>query len=258
MREEDKSENVRILQDLIRFDTTNPPGNETPAAEYLKTVFDREGVPCEVVESEPGRGSFIATMNSGTEKPSLLLLSHLDVVPATEPQSWKHPPFSGELDDGWIYGRGAIDTKHLTAAEAMAMILLKRQGVKLNGSLKMAAFADEESGGTYGAKWIVEKHPEKVMADFIINEGGGQVVKTKKGPLYLVDAEEKGAVGIKIITRGRATHASVPELGISAVAKMSQVLAKIAQHRTRIRPSEMEVAHFVSLPLTAQFSPEEK
>lgn len=122
MNEEEKREAVKLFQDLLRFDTTNPPGNETPAAEFLKEFFDHEGIPCEVLESQPGRGNFIARMN-GESKPSLLFLSHLDVVAATQPQSWTHPPFSGELDNGWVYGRGAIDTKYLTAAQAMAMVL---------------------------------------------------------------------------------------------------------------------------------------
>ncbi len=235
--EENKQEVVRLLQDLIRFDTTNPPGNETPAAEFLKNVFDREGIPCEILASEPDRGSFLAHLDETSRKPSLLLLSHLDVVPATEIQSWKHPPFSGALDDGWIYGRGAIDTKYLTAAETMAMILLKRAGVKLKGTLKLAAVADEERGGNLGAGWLTAKLPSKVSADYVINEGGGLVLKTKTGPLYLVEAEEKGICWIKLTAKGVARHASIPELGVSAVAKMSEALARISRHRTKIKPS---------------------
>ena len=236
MQEDEKKEVVQLLRDLIRFDTTNPPGNETPAAHFLKEQFDREGIACEIIESQAGRGNLLANYN-GNGKPSLLLFSHLDVVPATKPESWRHPPFSGDLDNGWIYGRGAIDTKSLTAAQAMALILLKRQNVRLKGSLKMAAVADEERGSNYGARWLVEKYPDKVRADYVINEGGGFVAKTRKGPVYLVEAEEKGICWIKITAKGVAKHASIPELGVSAVAKMSEALAAIAQHRTRIKPS---------------------
>ncbi len=237
MLEEEKKEAVELLRRLIRFDTTNPPGNETPAAQFLKEEFDREGIFCEVVESQPGRGSFLAALDGGGGKPTLLLFSHLDVVPATAPESWKHPPFSGDLDDGWIWGRGAVDTKYLTAAETMAMILLRRQNIKLKGSLRLVAVADEERGSTFGTRWLVDNHPDKVRADYVINEGGGFVAKTRKGPVYLVEVEEKGICLIKMTTRGVAKHASVPELGVSAVARMSEALAKIAQHRTKIRPS---------------------
>jgi acetylornithine deacetylase/succinyl-diaminopimelate desuccinylase-like protein len=234
----ERKELVKLFQDLLRFDTTNPPGNETAAAEYLKRIFDREGIPCEVVESQPGRGNFIATLDGDSStKPRLLLLSHLDVVPATRVDAWKHPPFSGELDDGWVYGRGAIDTKYLTAAEAMAMILLKRSGARLKGGLRMAAVADEERGGNFGAGWLCSKHPEKMNADYVINEGGGLVFKTKTGPVYLVEAEEKGICWVKATTKGVAAHASIPELGDSAVARMSEALARIARYRTRPMPS---------------------
>ncbi len=238
MIDADRKDVVSLFQNLLRFDTTNPPGNETPAAEYLKRVFDREGIPCEVLESHPGRGNFIATLDGdGSTKPRLLLLSHLDVVPATRVDAWKHPPFSGELDDGWVYGRGAIDTKYLTAAEAMAMILLKRSGARLRGRVRMVAVADEERGGNFGASWLCDKHPEKVRADYIINEGGGLVFKTRSGPLYLVEAEEKGICWVKATTKGVAAHASIPELGDSAVARMSEALSRIARHRTKPMPS---------------------
>lgn len=238
MIDAEKRELVGLFQDILRFDTTNPPGNETPAAEYLKRVFDRESIPCEVIESQPGRGNFIATLDgNGSTKPRLLLLSHLDVVPATRVDAWKHPPFSGELDDGWVYGRGAIDTKYLTAAEAMAMILLKRSGARLKESLRMVAVADEERGGNFGAAWLCDKHPDKVKADYVINEGGGLVFKTKTGPVYLVEAEEKGICWVKATTKGVAAHASIPEQGDSAVARMSEALARIARYRTKPMPS---------------------
>jgi acetylornithine deacetylase/succinyl-diaminopimelate desuccinylase-like protein len=234
-----RKEVTTLLQDLIRFDTTNPPGNETPAADYLKHLFDREKIPCEVVESQHGRGNFLATMRGDEPGPTLMFLSHLDVVPATRVESWKHPPFSGALDEGWIYGRGAVDTKFLTAAEAMAMILLKRSGAKLKGTLKLAAVADEEQGGVHGADWLIKNHPGKVKADYVINEGAGVVFKTPKGPLYFVDTEEKGICWVKVTAKGKAAHASAPEMGDSAVAKMARVLTRVSEHRTKARPSEV-------------------
>jgi acetylornithine deacetylase/succinyl-diaminopimelate desuccinylase-like protein len=232
-----KKEALEMFQRLIRFDTTNPPGNETRAAEFLKELFDREDIPCEILESEPCRGNFVAQLKGKSAEPSLLLFSHLDVVPATDIHSWKFPPFSGTIEDGWIYGRGAVDTKYLTAAEAMAIILLNRSNIKLNGVLKLAAVADEERGGNYGTGWLLKEHPDKIRADYAINEGGGFVVKSRAGPLYLVEAEEKGICWIRLTARGAAGHASVPELGESAVERMCQALANIARHQPKPKPS---------------------
>jgi acetylornithine deacetylase/succinyl-diaminopimelate desuccinylase-like protein len=156
--DEIREEVTALLSDLIRINTTNPPGNETPAAKYLAETLEREGFECEVLESAPGRGNLITRLKGTGEKPSLLLLSHLDVV-AANPKEWSVNPFSGLVKDGFVWGRGAMDMKSMTAMEVMVMKLLKRRGVKLKGDVILAATADEERGGEYGAGWLVKNLP---------------------------------------------------------------------------------------------------
>ncbi|MEM2386384.1 MAG: M20/M25/M40 family metallo-hydrolase, partial [Candidatus Bathyarchaeia archaeon] len=170
-----EDEITALLSDLIRINTTNPPGDETRAAKYLAETLKREGFICEVFESAPGRGNIITRLKGTGEKPNLLLLSHLDVV-AANPKEWSVDPFSGLVKDGFVWGRGAVDMKSMTAMEVMVMKLLKRNRVKLKGDVILAATADEERGGEYGVGWLVHNHPEKVRADYVINEGGGQAV----------------------------------------------------------------------------------
>ena len=140
-----EEEITNLLSDLIRINTTNPPGNETEAAKYLAENLEKEGLKCELFESAPGRGSVITRLKGEKTKPSLLLLSHLDVV-AANPKEWSVDPFGGIIKDGFVWGRGAIDMKSMTAMEVMVMKLLKRNNVKLKGDVILAATADEEKG----------------------------------------------------------------------------------------------------------------
>lgn len=161
------------LQALIRLDTTNPPGNESKAARYLEGVLRREGFDPIFVESAPGRGNVLARLAGGDEPP-LMLLGHTDVV-AAEPEHWTHPPFSGALADGCVWGRGALDMKNMVAANLMVLLLLRREGVRLNRDLVFAATADEEAGkGNHGPGWIIDNRPELWDAPLIITEGGGR------------------------------------------------------------------------------------
>lgn len=141
-----KDEIVALLSDLIRINTTNPPGNETPAARFLAEKLEEDDLQCEVVESSEGRGNVITRIKGEGRKPSLLLLSHLDVVPAA-PEEWSVDPFSGTIKDGFVWGRGALDCKDLVAIEAVVMKLLARNGVKPKGDIIFAATSDEERGG---------------------------------------------------------------------------------------------------------------
>jgi acetylornithine deacetylase/succinyl-diaminopimelate desuccinylase-like protein len=158
-----------LLSDLIRINTTNPPGNEIEAARYLAKNMENEGFKCELFESAPGRGSVITRLKGSGDKPNLLLLSHLDVV-AANPKEWSVDPFAGVVKEGFVWGRGALDMKSMTAMEVMVMKLLKRNNVELKGDVILAATADEEKGGEAGAGWLVRNHPEKVRADYVINE----------------------------------------------------------------------------------------
>lgn len=228
-----REEVAGLLSELIRIDTTNPPGNETEAAEFLATSLEREGFTCETYESEPGRGSVITRLKGTGSKPSLLLLSHLDVVPANR-KEWSIDPFGGVIKDGFVWGRGAVDMKSMTAVEVMVMKLLKRNKVKLKGDIVLAATADEEKGGEKGAGWLVRNHPEKVDADYVINEGGGLAVPIDGKSMYTIQTAEKGILWLKIKAKGIPGHGSIPGAADNAILRMNRVVDKLADYRARI------------------------
>lgn len=222
-----------LLSDLIRINTTNPPGNETQAAKFLAETLEKEGFQCEVLESAPGRGNVITRLKGTGEKPSLLLLSHLDVV-AANPKEWSVDPFSGLVKDGFVWGRGAMDMKSMTAMEVMVMKLLKRNNVKLKGDVILAATADEEKGGEYGVGWLVRNHPGKVRADYVINEGGGQAIPINGKNIFTIQTAEKGILWFKVKAKGRPGHGSVPGAADNAILRMNRVVERLGNHRAPI------------------------
>ncbi|MCL4854940.1 MAG: M20/M25/M40 family metallo-hydrolase, partial [Bryobacteraceae bacterium] len=164
---------VEYLQALIRIDSSNPPGNESRVAEYLQTLANEHGIENELLGGDPERLNFIARLRgTGRERP-LLLMAHMDVVPA-ETEQWNAPPFSGEVRDGFIYGRGALDAKNLLAAHFAVLVELKRRSVKLKRDIILLAEADEEAGAS-GIRWLIENAYPKLDAEFAINEGGSAV-----------------------------------------------------------------------------------
>jgi len=229
---ENHAEVTRLLQGLIRIDTTNPPGNEGKAAEYLKTHFDSEGIDAEVL-GEPTRENVIAKIRGRTEKPRLLFESHTDVVPAVEAEAWTHPPFSAEIVDQWIYGRGAWDDKFDVAVQAMSLILLKRQNVTLNGALLFAGVADEEVSGR-GAEWLTKKVPEKVRAEYVVGEGGGPPIRVGKQRAYRITVGEKGLAWFKLTAKGKAGHGSIPTLGDNANIKMAKAFTNLSACKPKV------------------------
>lgn len=248
-----EEEVTQFLCDLIRFDTTNPPGNETPAAEFLRQRFEAEGIDAEVIESEPGRGSFVAKIPGDGSRKSLLLLSHLDVVPVQEPAEWSVEPFAGLVQDGYVWGRGAVDCKCLTAMNAVAMFLLKRSGARLGGDLLFASVADEEVGGTYGADFLARERPETLRADYTINEGGGFCfpVNAQKR-VYAIETGEKGIAWLRLKFKGRPGHGSMPKAADNALIKLSDAVSKLSRHTTRkvVTPT---VREFMTGVLVAQY-----
>src|SRR6185436_15399675 len=193
------AETIRHLQTLLRMDTTNPPGNEMVAAEYLAGVLQREGIEPLVFESTPGRGNVIARLKGSGEAPPLLLYSHTDVVPA-EASYWSHPPFAGEVADGMVWGRGALDMKDDVAEQLMVLLLLKRQGVALKRDVIYAATADEEIGGPdgFGVSWLVKHHPDLLRAEFGLSEVGGHNTQFAEKRVYLIQVAEKGVCWLKV------------------------------------------------------------
>jgi len=228
-----------ILSDLIRIESVNPPGGEIGVATYLKKLFDQQKIPCEIIESSPGRASFIATLGEG--KRSLLYLSHADVVPVSD--GWSFPPFSGEIKDGFVHGRGALDCKGLVAAEAFAMLTLA-QTTRLKGKLIFAATADEETGGKMGAQYLAENFPDKIRADFAVNEGAEAPVSVNGKPCHFISVGEKGPSWLRLKTKGVAGHGSIPYLPNNAVAKMAKVLNSLANYTPRVVLTP-EVKHLI-------------
>ena len=236
------SEVVRILRDLIRFDTSNPPGNERPAVDYIAALFEKEGIPFTVIEPAPGRANIVARLKGEGLKHPLLLSAHLDVVPALE-SGWEHPPFSGDLKDGFIWGRGAVDMKHMAAMSLVTMLELKRQGARLERDVIFAGVADEECGGRFGAGYLVDHHENLIASEFCLTELGGMAVPMGRGMIVPVQTAEKGHVWFKLKTRGDAGHGSMPKPG-SAVARLALAVDRLSTRRLGYRMSDATRAFF--------------
>ncbi len=218
-----------MLSDMVKIPSVNPPGGETAVAKYLKDFFDENRISSEIIESAPGRGSLIAQVGEG--KKSLLYASHIDVVAASD--DWDFAPFSGEIKDGFVYGRGTIDCKGLAAAEAWAVLNLARSG-KLGGKLIFVATADEEAGGASGMEYLVKNHKDKLMADFCINEGGWEPVQIDGRICHFTQIGEKGVCWSRLKARGVSAHGSLPMLGDNAVIKMAEAIVGLARYQPKI------------------------
>jgi len=217
-----RDEAVRHLQALLRIDTTNPPGNESAAAAYLAGVLRAEGYEPAVLEAEPGRGNVVARYHGDKSAAPLLLYSHTDVVPV-EPDKWTHPPFSGHVAGGSIWGRGALDMKSMVVMELMTMLMLKRNGDALRRDVIFAATADEEIDSDVGANWMVTQHPDLVRAEYGISEFGGYSLHFGGQRFYPVMTAEKGVCWMKIRAHGRPGHGSVPQ-GDNAVLALARAI----------------------------------
>ena len=191
-----EEEITRFLSDLIRINTTNPPGNETKAAHFIAQYLAKDGFQSEILESAPGRGSVITRLKGTGEKPNLLLLSHLDVV-AANPAEWSVDPFAGTVKDGYVYGRGAYDMKGMTAVEVLTLKLLKKNKIPLKGDVVLAATADEEKGGEEGAGYLLQNHKDKVWCPYVLNEGGGLAIPQKKATFTPCKPRKKAFYGSK-------------------------------------------------------------
>ena len=230
-----RAEVTGLLQDLVRFDTTNPPGNERLCADYIAGVLEREGISSEVTESDPGRGNVVARIQGG-DQASLMLLGHTDVV-AAEPEHWIHPPFSGDLVDDYVWGRGTLDMKGMVAVELMIFLMIHRQGLKLNRDLIYAATADEEAGkGNHGIGWLIDRHPDQVQTKYVLTEGGGADIQIGKARFFTVQTGQKGIFRFRLRAKGRPGHGSVPH-NENAVVRLSQALAAIGSADFPIHPS---------------------
>jgi acetylornithine deacetylase/succinyl-diaminopimelate desuccinylase-like protein len=231
------AEAQELLSRLVAFDTVNPPGNEREAQEYLADHLNKAGFDCELLGAEPARPNLLARLRPddgppahrpASGGPTLCFLGHVDTVLA-DASEWTHDPWSGEVVDGYLWGRGSLDMKSQVAAEIAAAASLARSGWRpAGGELLIAAVVDEETGGSLGAEWITKTHPEKVRCDLLVNEGGGGFFEYAGRRCYGVCCAEKGVFRFTVTTDGVAGHASMPGMGDNALLKMAPVLARLA------------------------------
>ncbi len=216
----------QYLVDLVKIDSSNPPGNETPVAQYLKQVADSHAISCDLLGNDPKRLNFIARLKGSGHGRPLLLVAHTDVTPAERSQ-WTVDPFSGELRNGFIYGRGTQDDKSLLAAEIAVMVEIKRRNIKLDRDVILLAESDAEGNAT-GIQWILQHAYPKIEAEFALNEGGS-IVETRDGPkIFEVETTEKIPTRLVLTAKGTAADASVPRADnpnthlIRALTKLSE------------------------------------
>jgi|HubBroStandDraft_6_1064221.scaffolds.fasta_scaffold116561_2 acetylornithine deacetylase/succinyl-diaminopimelate desuccinylase-like protein len=223
------AEAVGLLQRLIAFNTVNPPGGELAAQEHLETLLAGAGFECELLGAVPKRPNLVARLRGAAPGPTLCYLGHVDTVLA-DPSEWRRGPWSGELAEGCVWGRGALDMKSQVAAEVAAAISLARSGWRpVRGDLLVVAVVDEEVGGELGAEWLTQTHPEKVRCDLLVNEGGGAVFEYRGRRRYGVCCAEKGVFRFTLTTDGVAGHASMPKIAENALLKMGPLLQRLAE-----------------------------
>lgn len=237
---------VELLSELIRLDTVNPPGNEDRAQDLLAERLRDAGFECTLLAAEPGRPNLIADLPGESPGEILCLLGHVDTVPA-EPTEWSFSPWSGEVVDGEIRGRGAQDMKGQVASEVAAAISLASSGWRPRiGSLKLVLTADEEMGAAVGAQWLCEAHPEQVRSDLVVNEGGGAAFELGGRRFYTLCVGEKGVNRFWLRARGKAGHGSVPALGDNALLKLAPALARL-RDQPPLEPTPAGIAFLSSV-----------
>ncbi len=240
---------VAHLQALIRIDSVNPPGNELAVARYLDTALRRARIETMLLEPAPGRGALVARLKGNGRARPLLLLAHMDVV-GVERDQWSERPFGGDVVDGYVYGRGAIDDKGMLACNLQAMLLIKKYmvdvGEELSRDVVFVATGDEETGGAFGIDWLTKHHPELAEAEWALNEGG-RVRIVKGRTLYAaVQCAEKVPHAVVVRATGTSGHASVP-LPDNAIARLARAIAAIAAHREPLHLTEVSRGFFGEL-----------
>ncbi len=223
-----RGEVTELLRELIRLDTVNPPGNETRAAELLRSYLEDAGVECSLLAKVPERANLVARIPGRGDGKRLLLLGHTDTVLA-DPGEWSVDPWSGEVREEHLWGRGALDMKGQVAAAAVAVATLAREGFRPRGDLLFAATADEEVGTSdFGLSWLCREHPDSVRAEYCVNEGGGDRALLDGRPVYLCAVAEKLSSPFLLRVRGRSGHASMPGIADNALVKAAQLVERLA------------------------------
>src|SRR5690242_9509280 len=220
---------VELLGRLLQANTVNPPGNESVVQELLQEMLTAAGFECELLAAEPGRPNLVARLRGERDGPTLTFLGHVDTVRA-DPDEWTFDPWAGDVVDGWVRGRGALDMKGQVASELAACIALGSSGWRpASGELLLVLTADEEVGGGLGAHWLCEQRPDKVRSDFVVNEGGGVRFEVGERRLYTLSVGEKGIFRMRLRVKGEAGHASLPRIGDNALLKLASYLSSLSE-----------------------------
>jgi acetylornithine deacetylase/succinyl-diaminopimelate desuccinylase-like protein len=225
-----RQEATELLQELIRVETVNPPGNETRAAELLREYLGDNGVESELYAKVPERANLVARIPGAGTGPRLVLLSHTDTVLA-DPAEWELDPWSGELREGQVWGRGALDMKGQVAASAVAIASLAREGFEPGGDLIFAACADEEVGAGFGLQWLCQEHPEAVRSEYCVNEGAGDRLVLGGRVFYVCSTAEKMSSPFRITVHGRSGHASRPGIADNALVKAAPLIERLGRYQ---------------------------
>jgi acetylornithine deacetylase/succinyl-diaminopimelate desuccinylase-like protein len=228
-------EAVELFKALLRIDTTNPPGDERPAAELLAEYLREGGLEPRLLEGQKDRTNLVVRLKGSGELAPLLLTAHLDVVPA-EASRWRHPPFGAVEEDGWIFGRGAVDMKNMAAMSAVVLKVLRQEGVPLRRDLIFAAVADEEAGCTHGSRYLVDEHPELVRAEYALGELGGFTFELNGRRLYPIQTAQKGVVWVRARVEGVPGHGSMPRED-NPVLKLARALSRLTPSALPIHPT---------------------
>jgi acetylornithine deacetylase/succinyl-diaminopimelate desuccinylase-like protein len=240
-----RGEAVKMLSGLVQIDTSNPPGNETKAAEYLKAILDKEGIPSEIVALEPGRGNLIARLRGNGKGRPILLLGHTDVV-AVERDKWTVDPFGGIVKDGYVYGRGATDNKGGVAANVEVFLLLHRLKVPLQRDVILLAQGGEENSAPTGIRFLVAQHWDKIACEYALDEGGTTRLNGGKVQFVGVETAEKTPWRVRLVARGTAGHSSVPRAD-NAIVHLAAAVAKVGALRMPVRLNETSRAFLAGL-----------
>lgn len=219
---------IELLQALIRLNTTNPPGNELLAADYLARLLGGAGYETTVLESAPGRGNVVARYRGDGSQRPLLLYNHLDVV-SVEASQWTHDPFGGEIDGGFVWGRGALDMKNVVTQQAMVMLRLAAERPQLRRDVIFAGCADEEVGGKYGLKWLVEQHPALVEAEMGLSESGALPIYLGEQAVYVIQVGEKGNCRLQLTATAAPGHGASPNYNDYAIRYLSLALERLTR-----------------------------
>src|ERR1051325_11464425 len=231
-----QDEAIKFLSELVKIDTSNPPGNETRAAEYIKDVLAAEGIHAEIFESAPGRGNLVARLKGNGKKKPLLLMGHLDVV-GVERDKWTMDPFAATIKDGYLYGRGAIDDKSMDAANLEVFLLLHRLKVPLDCDVILLAGAGEEGTTQFGIDFMVAQHWDEIACEYALNEGGNIVEENGKVHYVAVSTTQKVPRGFILVAHGTSGHGSAPRLD-NSIAHLAAAVDKVARWEAPLRLNE--------------------